>query len=111
MAKLYVGNLNFDTTEEGLKKSFEEVSPVSRVTIIRDKFTNRSRGFAFVEIDDEAAAKKAIESLNGKMVDGRNIKVNEARPMEPRGNRPGGGGGGGFGGPRGGGGGGGRGRF
>ena len=123
MAKLYVGNLNFDTTEEGLKQAFEEVCPVSRVTIIRDKFTNRSRGFAFVEIDDEAAAKKAVETLNGKMVDGRNIKVNEARPMEPRtgggGGRPGGGGGGfggggggggGFGGSRGGGGGGGGGR-
>ena len=93
MAKLYVGNLSFDTTEDSLKAVFAEVAQVSRVSIIRDKFTNRSRGFAFVEIDDEAAAKKAIETLNGRMVDGRNIKVNEAKPQEPRSGGGGGGGG------------------
>ena len=111
MAKLYVGNLNFDTTEDGLKAFFSEAGQIDRVNIIRDKFTNRSRGFAFVEISDEATAKKAVEMLNGKQCDGRALKVNEARPMEPRtgggggrpgggggGGRPGGGGGGGFGG-------------
>jgi cold-inducible RNA-binding protein len=109
MAKLYVGNLNFDTTEDGLKAFFAEAGPIDRVNVIRDKFTNRSRGFAFVEISDEAVAKKAVETLNGKQCDGRALKVNEARPMEPRagggGGRPGGGGGGGgFGGGGGGGG-------
>jgi len=114
MAKLYVGNLNFDTTEEGLKAFFAEAGPIDRVNVIRDKFTNRSRGFAFVEVSDEAVAKKAVEILNGKQCDGRALKVNEARPMEPRsgggGGRPGGGGGfgggggGGFGGGGGGGG-------
>ena len=95
MAKLYVGNLSFDTTEDSLKAAFAEVTQVSRVSIIRDKFTNQSRGFAFVEIDDEAAAKKAIETINGRMLDGRNIKVNEAKPQEPRSGGGGGGGGGG----------------
>jgi len=116
MAKLYVGNLNFDTTEDGLKAFFSEAGQIDRVNIIRDKFTNRSRGFAFVEVSDEAVAKKAVELLNGKQCDGRALKVNEARPMEPRtggggGGRPGGGGGfgGGGGGFGGGGGGGGRG--
>ncbi len=97
MARIYVGNLNFDTTEEGLKNFFAEAGPVSRVNVIRDKFTNRSRGFAFVDIDDAEVAKKAIETLNGRSLDGRNVKINEARPQE---NRPKGGPGGG-GGPRG----------
>jgi len=90
MAKLYVGNLPFETNEESLTAFFAEVAQVSRVTVIRDKFTNRSRGFAFVEIDDEAAAKKAIDTLNGRSLGGRVVKVNEAKPQENRG--PGGGG-------------------
>jgi RNA recognition motif-containing protein len=98
MAKLYVGNLPFETTEDDLKTFFGEVAQLSRVTVVRDKFTNRSRGFAFVEIDDEAGAKKAIETLNGRSLGGRSIKVNEAKPQEPR--QFGGGGGGGGGGPR-----------
>ncbi len=92
MAKLYVGNLPFETTEEGLKAWFDEVVQPDRVTILRDKFTNRSRGFGFVEIDDEGAARKAIETLNGRSLGGRPVKVNEAKPMEPRGFGGGGGG-------------------
>jgi len=99
MAKLYVGNLPFESTEDDLKAFFGEVAQLSRVTVVRDKFTNRSRGFAFVEIDDEAAAKKAIETLNGRSLGGRSLKVNEAKPQEPR-QFGGGGGGGGGGGPR-----------
>ncbi len=92
MAKLYVGNLNFDTTEDDLKTFFSEVTEVNRVNVIRDKFTNKSRGFAFVEIDDAGKANLAISTLNGKALGGRNLKVNEAKPQE---NRMGGGGGGG----------------
>ena len=105
MAKLYVGNLPFETTEDSLKTFFEEVTPVDRVTVVRDKFTNRSRGFGFVEIADEDGAKKAIETLNGRQLGGRSIKVNEAKPQESRGFGGGGGGGGGRGGYGGGGGG------
>jgi RNA recognition motif-containing protein len=101
MAKLYVGNLPFETTEDDLKTLFAEVAPIDRVTVVRDRFTNRSRGFAFVEIDDEAVAKKAIETLNGRSIGGRSIKVNVAKPPENRGpGGGGGGGGGGFGGSR-----------
>jgi len=92
MAKLYVGNLNFETTEDDLKAFFAEVAQVSRATVIRDKFTNQSRGFAFVEIDDAAVASKAIAALNGRQLGGRSLKVNEAKPQE---SRSGGGGGGG----------------
>lgn len=108
MAKLYVGNLPFESTEEDLKQFFAEVAQVSRVTVVRDKFTNRSRGFAFAEIDDEASAKKAIETLNGRALGGRPLKIAEAQPQENRGFGGGGGGGGGrgFGGGGGGGGGG-----
>jgi RNA recognition motif-containing protein len=94
MAKLYVGNLNFETTEEDLKAFFSEVAEVSRVTVIRDKFTNQSRGFAFVELDDPALAAKAISTLNGRTLKDRAVKVNEARPQEPRSGGGGGGGGG-----------------
>lgn len=90
MAKLYVGNLNYQTTEDELKTFFAEVAEVSRATVVRDKFTNQSRGFAFVEIDDPAMASKAIAALNGRSLGGRALKVNEAKPQE---NRGGGGGG------------------
>ena len=93
MAKLYVGNLNFQTTEDELKNVFAEVGVPSRVTVIRDKFTNQSRGFAFVEIDDAALASKAIAALNGRSQGGRSLKVNEAKPQEPRSGGGGGGGG------------------
>ena len=105
--KLYVGNLSFDTTEGDLLRLFEEAGTVTSCSIIMDKFTNKSRGFAFVEMGSEEDTQKAIAAVNGKSVDGRELRVNEARPREDRG----GGGGGGRGGYGGGGGGGGRGGY
>lgn len=104
--KVYVGNLSFNTTEDEVRELFGEYGNVESVAWITDRDTGRFRGFCFVEIDDAAAA-KAISGLDGKEVDGRNLKVNEARPREDRGG--GGRRGGGGGGYRGGGGGGGRG--
>ena len=92
MTKLYVGNLNFETTEDDLKAFFAEVAQVSRVNVIRDKFTNQSRGFAFVEIENADEAGKAIATLNGRTLKERALKVNEAKPMENRGGDGGGGG-------------------
>lgn len=108
--KLYVGNLSFNTTEGDLLRMFEEAGAVTSCSIIMDKFTNKSRGFGFVEMSSEDDARKAIAEFNGKSIDGRPLTVNEARPREDRGG--GGGFGGGGGGGRGGfgGGGGGRGR-
>ena len=88
---IYVGNLSFDVTGDQLKAEFEAFGPVSKVSIIADRDTGRPRGFAFVEMADDAQAKAAIAGLNGKQVGGRALTVNEARP------RTGGGGGGGFG--------------
>jgi RNA recognition motif-containing protein len=100
--KLYVGNLAFQTTSQDLQQLFAQAGTVESASVIEDRDTGQSKGFAFVEMstDDEAAA--AIEQFNGKEVSGRTLKVNEARPRE---NRSGGGGGRGFGGNRGGGGG------
>ncbi len=80
--KLYVGNLPFSIDSEGLKKVFEGFE-VSEANVISDKFSGRSKGFGFVTIDDDESAKKAIAELNEKEVDGRKIKVNEAKPMDP----------------------------
>lgn len=88
--KLYVGGLSYNTTEDALKSTFEAVGPVDSATIIVDKMTNRSKGFGFVEMSTEEDAKKAIDALNGKELDGRTITVNEARPMEARAPRTGG---------------------
>src|SRR2546423_8402075 len=100
--KLYVGNLSFNTTETDLQDMFAGVGPVQEVTLMQDKFTGKSRGFAFVTMTSEADAAKAITEFNGKTVEGRPLTVNEARPREPR--APGGGGrGGGYGGGGGGG--------
>jgi len=85
--KIYVGNLPWSVDDEGLKKQFEAFNP-SEASVIKDKFSGRSKGFGFVTIDDDEAAKKAIAEMNEKEVDGRNIKVSEARPMEPRDNAP-----------------------
>src|SRR5213082_2929934 len=90
--KLYVGNLSFNTTETDLQDLFSQVGPVSEVTLMQDKFTGKSRGFAFVTMSNEADARKAVAEFNGKTVEGRPLTVNEARPREPR---PSGGGGGG----------------
>ncbi len=100
--KLYVGNLSFRTTTEDLNTLFSEVAPVVSATVMSDRMTGQSRGFGFVEMEDEDGANGAIEQLNGKMVDGRSIKVNIARPKTDDGPRGGGGGRGGYGGGRGG---------
>ena len=95
--KLYVGNLSFQTTEGDLQRLFEPVGRVVSCSIIMDKFTNKSRGFGFVEMSSQEEATKAISEFNGKEVDGRALTVNEAKPREerPRGNFGGGGYGGG----------------
>ncbi len=82
--KLYVGSLSYNTTEDTLKDMFSEAGTVTSATIIIDKMSNRSKGFGFVEMASDEEAAKAIEMFNGKEVDGRNIVVNEARPMEDR---------------------------
>jgi RNA recognition motif-containing protein len=98
VANIYVGNLPFQTTEDELRRAFEEYGQVSSVNVIKDRETGRPRGFAFVEMPDSKSANQAIEALNLSSLGGRNITVNEARPRDAR---PGGGGGGGGGGNRG----------
>jgi cold-inducible RNA-binding protein len=88
--KLYVGGLNYDTTQDGLKDAFSQAGTVESATIITDKFSGRSKGFGFVEMATDEEAKKAIDMYDGKELDGRTIKVNEARPMEERPRRSGG---------------------
>ena len=83
MKKLYVGNLAYSTNEESLRAVFEEVGQVESVAVITDRDTGRSRGFAFVEMPDEDAD-RAMKELDGKSVDGRNLRVNEARERERR---------------------------
>jgi cold-inducible RNA-binding protein len=101
--KLYVGNLAFQTTSQELQELFTQAGTVESASVVEDRDTGRSRGFAFVEMSTQEEATSAIEQFNGKEVGGRSLKVNEAKPRE---NRSGGGGGGrGFGGNRGGGGG------
>ena len=100
-AKLYVGNLSFNTTEQDLEDMCGEFGTVQSVKVIEDRETGRSRGFAFVEMSSNEEAQSAIAGLNGKEIDGRALTVNEAKPQEERG----GGGGGGRGGYGGGGGG------
>ncbi|MBU4376660.1 MAG: RNA-binding protein [Candidatus Omnitrophica bacterium] len=102
--KIYVGNMSYDTTEDDLKQAFEAMGQVASVSIIKDKFSGRSKGFGFVEMPDNTQAEAAIAGLNGKDLQGRTLNVNEARPRTD--DKPRGGGGG----DRGGSGGGGRGR-
>lgn len=112
--RLYVGNLSFQTTEDILRDAFAaDGRTVTDVKIMLDRDTGRSRGFAFVEMANEADAQAAIQAMNGADVDGRPLRVNEAQPRQEGGGRGGfgGGGGGGRGGYGGGGGGGGRGGF
>ncbi len=99
--KLYVGNLPFNTTNQDLSDIFGEIGAVESSNVIEDRETGRSRGFGFVEMANKEDGERAIAELNGKEVDGRELKVNEAKPQERRG---GGGGGGGYGGGGGGGG-------
>ena len=82
--KLFVGGLSFDTTEDILKETFSQAGTVESAIIITDKISGRSKGFGFVEMSSEEEAQKAIETFNGKELNGRNITVNEARPMESR---------------------------
>ncbi len=82
--RLYVGNLSYHTTQDSLRDQFAQAGTVSNVDLIMDKFTGRSRGFAFVEMATDEEAKKAIELFHGKDVDGRALTVNEARPREER---------------------------
>ena len=93
---IFVGNLSRETTEEDLKQAFEEFGQVKSVTIIKDMFSRESKGFGFVEIQAKAEAQAAINGMNGKMLKGKALNVNEARPRtEGRqgGGRQGGGGG------------------
>jgi cold-inducible RNA-binding protein len=106
---IYVGNLSWETTEEDLRSAFAAFGVVSSASIVKDKFSGRSRGFGFVEMPDKAQGQAAIDALNGKDMKGRNLAVNEARARtdaprgggsgrpgggRPGGGRPGGGGGG-----------------
>ena len=91
---IYVSNLSFNIKDEDLREFFTPYGEVTSAKVINDKFTGQSRGFGFVEMSDTAAANKAIEELNDATVDGRNIKVMEARPKEDRPARNSGGGGG-----------------
>jgi RNA recognition motif-containing protein len=84
MAKtIYVGNLSYDSTEEGLRSLFERYGTVHSAKIITDRFTGKSRGFGFVEMDADTGD-QAVMALNGAELDGRSLRVNEARPREPR---------------------------
>src|SRR5207247_2559555 len=101
--KLYVGNLSFNTTENELQELFSQAGAVQEVTLMQDRFTGKSRGFAFVTMGSEQDAQNAISKFNGQTIEGRALTVNEARPREPRppgggGRGYGGGGGGGYGG-------------
>jgi cold-inducible RNA-binding protein len=82
--KLFVGNISFNTQEKDLENLFKEAGEVVSCVIIKDKFSGRSKGFGFVEMGSEADAKKAVDALNNKELDGRPITVNEARPQEDR---------------------------
>ena len=87
--KLYVGGLPYKTTDAELRDAFSKAGAVDSATVIIDKMTGRSKGFGFVEMSNDNEAEAAIEMWNGKDFDGRTITVNEARPLEPRGDRGG----------------------
>jgi RNA recognition motif-containing protein len=93
--KLYVGNLSFETTENDLQDLFEQHGAVNEVHLVMDRMTGKSRGFAFVTMNDDTQAGAAMTALNGHDLNGRSLKISEARPREDRG-----GGGGRPGGPR-----------
>ena len=95
MSKIYVGNCSFDVTEQQLRDVFAAYGDVASVSVITDRDTGRPRGFAFIEMHDQGAARNAIRGVNGTQLGGRTLNVNEAKPKTN-----GGGGGGGFGGGR-----------
>jgi len=88
--KLYVGNLSFETTENDLQDLFEQHGTVAEVHLMMDRMTGKSRGFAFITMNDDAQAKAAMSALNGHELSSRALKVSEARPREDRPNRGGG---------------------
>jgi cold-inducible RNA-binding protein len=88
--KLYVGNLSFETTENDLQDLFQQHGTVNEVHLVMDRMTGKSRGFAFVTMNDDAQAKTAISTLNGQDLNGRALKISEARPREDRAGGPGG---------------------
>ena len=96
--KLYVGNLSFNTTAQDLTELFGAAGTVQSANVIEDRETGRSRGFGFVEMSSQEEGQNAISQLNGKEVDGRELKVNEAKPQDKRSGGGGGGGRGGYGG-------------
>jgi RNA recognition motif-containing protein len=98
--RLFVGNLGFDTTDETLRQAFAELGEVTECKVIVDRDSGRSRGFGFVTMATDEQAQQAISQMDGRMLDGRQVRVNEAVERKPR---SGGGGGGGFGGGGGGG--------
>lgn len=93
--KLYVGNLPYQTTEDDLQALFEGCGQVASINVVRDRATGQARGFAFVEMSDSDGAQRAIKELDRHSYGGRNLTVNEAKPMVPRGNGGGFGSGGG----------------
>jgi RNA recognition motif-containing protein len=108
-SKLYVGGLSYDTTDDCLRAFFAEAGTVETASVVIDRYSGRSRGFGFVEMSSSDEARKAIQTLNGKTLDGRTLTIDEAKPPTARtGGGGGGGGGGGYGGGGGGRGGGGR---
>lgn len=82
--RIYVGNLNYRTTKDGLRAAFEEFGAVSASDVITDRETGRSKGFGFIEMPDDGEAQAAISALDGKELDARTLRVNEARPQAPR---------------------------
>ena len=99
VSKLYVGNLDYNTTEDELRSHFEQKGIQSKsVTLIKDKYTGRAKGFGFVEVESEEVIQKAIEALDGQELNGRKLTVNKAKPPKDRNDRGDRGGGSGFGG-------------
>jgi len=93
--KLYVDNLSYSVNDQSLQQNFSDFGTVSSAKVMMDRDSGRSKGFGFVEMSSDAEAQAAISGMNGKSIDGRDMVVNEARPMEPRTDGFGGGGGGG----------------
>lgn len=81
---IYVGNLSYDVTDDKLREVFEAYGEVSSAKVISDKYSGRSKGFGFVEMDNDEEAQAAIDQLDGAEIDGRSVKVNEAKPREDR---------------------------
>lgn len=82
--RIYVGNLNYEVTDDELREIFAEFGEPTSADVIKDKFSGQSKGFGFVDMPDNEQAQEAIKALNGKLVKGRNLTVNEARPKVPR---------------------------